>query len=55
MWAKVTSIGLKGMEGYRVNVEVGTYVGTDSFRIVGLPDAAVNAPMQLLPIRQHLF
>ncbi|WP_157081458.1 hypothetical protein [Neobacillus soli] len=25
MWAKVTSIGLKGMEGYRVNVEVGSY------------------------------
>jgi magnesium chelatase family protein len=42
MWAKVTSIGLKGMEGYRVNLEVGTYVGMDSFRIVGLPDAAVK-------------
>lgn len=43
MWARVTSVGLKGMEGYRMNVEVGTYVGTDSFKIVGLPDAAVNA------------
>ncbi|MDQ0199100.1 YifB family Mg chelatase-like AAA ATPase [Neobacillus ginsengisoli] len=42
MWAKVTSIGLKGMEGYRVNVEVGSYVGADSFKIVGLPDAAVK-------------
>ena len=42
MWARVTSIGLKGMEGYRVNVEVGTYVGNDSFKIVGLPDAAVK-------------
>jgi magnesium chelatase family protein len=42
MWAKVTSIGLKGMEGYRINVEVGTYVGNDSFKIVGLPDAAVK-------------
>jgi magnesium chelatase family protein len=31
MWARVTSIGLKGMDGYRVNVEVGTYVGNDSF------------------------
>ncbi|MGF6953822.1 magnesium chelatase family protein [Neobacillus sp. B4I6] len=42
MWAKVTSIGLKGMEGYRVYVEVGSYVGNDSFKIVGLPDAAVK-------------
>jgi hypothetical protein len=36
MWARVTSIGLKGMDGYRVSVEVGTYVGNDSFKIVGL-------------------
>ncbi len=42
MWARVTSIGLKGMEGYRINVEVSTYVGNDSFKIVGLPDAAVK-------------
>jgi magnesium chelatase family protein len=42
MWAKVISVGLKGMEGYRVNVEVGSYVGNDYFKIVGLPDAAVK-------------
>ncbi|KLT16606.1 YifB family Mg chelatase-like AAA ATPase [Neobacillus vireti] len=30
------------MEGYRVNVEVGSYVGNDFFKIVGLPDAAVK-------------
>ncbi|NYE03589.1 putative ATPase with chaperone activity [Bacillus niacini] len=42
MCAKVTSIGLKGMEGYRLNVEVKTFVGNDSIRIVGLPDAAVK-------------
>jgi magnesium chelatase family protein len=42
MCATVTSIGLKGMEGYRVNVEVMSFVGTDSIRIVGLPDAAVK-------------
>ena len=42
MWARVTSIGLKGMDGYRVSVEVGTYVGNDSFKIVGLPDTAVK-------------
>ena len=42
MCAKVTSIGLKGMEGYRLNVEVKTFVGNDSIRILGLPDAAVK-------------
>jgi magnesium chelatase family protein len=42
MCAKVTSIGLKGMDGYRLNVEVKTFVGNDSIRIVGLPDAAVK-------------
>jgi magnesium chelatase family protein len=42
MCAKVTSIGLKGMEGYRLNVEVKTFVGNDSIRIVGLPDTAVK-------------
>lgn len=42
MCAKVTSIGLKGMEGYRVQVEVKTFVGLDSIRIVGLPDTAVK-------------
>ncbi|MEH7272316.1 magnesium chelatase domain-containing protein [Neobacillus vireti] len=30
------------MEGYRVNVEVKTFVGNDSILIVGLPDAAVK-------------
>ncbi|WP_419955609.1 magnesium chelatase domain-containing protein [Neobacillus niacini] len=42
MCAKVTSIGLKGLEGYRLNVEVKTFVGNDGIRIVGLPDAAVK-------------
>jgi magnesium chelatase family protein len=42
MCAKVTSIGLKGMEGYRLNVEVKTFVGNDCIKIVGLPDAAVK-------------
>jgi magnesium chelatase family protein len=60
MWAKVTSIGLKGMAGYRVNVEVNSYVGNDSFKIVGLPDAAVkeakeriNAALRSLGYIQH--
>ncbi|WP_082193081.1 YifB family Mg chelatase-like AAA ATPase [Bacillus rubiinfantis] len=42
MWACVTSIGLKGMDGYRLHVEVSTRVGPDSFKIVGLPDTAVK-------------
>ncbi|MDR6998877.1 ATP-binding protein [Neobacillus niacini] len=42
MCAKVTNIGLKGLEGYVVNVEVGAFVGNDSIKIVGLPDAAVK-------------
>jgi hypothetical protein len=39
---KVTSIGLKGMEGYRVNVEVKAIGGVESIVIVGLPDASVK-------------
>jgi magnesium chelatase family protein len=42
MSAKVTSIGLKGMEGYRVYVEVKSLAGVDSIVIVGLPDASVK-------------
>lgn len=53
MWAKVTSIGLKGMEGYRINVEAGTYFGTDSFKIVGLPDAAVKESKERIIAALH--
>jgi magnesium chelatase family protein len=53
MWAKVTSIGLKGMEGYRLNVEAGTYVGTNSFKIVGLPDAAVKESKERIIAALH--
>ncbi|MFZ7942515.1 YifB family Mg chelatase-like AAA ATPase [Neobacillus sp. 19] len=42
MTKKVTSIGLKGMEGYRVQVEVRIRQGTESMVIVGLPDASVK-------------
>lgn len=38
----VTSIGLKGMEGYRVQVEVQMIPGVESVNIVGLPDASVK-------------
>jgi len=42
MTVKVTSIGLKGLEGYRVQVEVRIFHDTESMVIVGLPDASVK-------------
>ncbi|MGG1686632.1 YifB family Mg chelatase-like AAA ATPase [Pseudalkalibacillus sp. NRS-1564] len=42
MSAKVTSIGLKGLEGYRVQVEVQVTEGIETVIIVGLPDASVK-------------
>jgi magnesium chelatase family protein len=42
MTKKITSIGLKGMEGYRVNVEARALGGVETIVIVGLPDAAVK-------------
>jgi magnesium chelatase family protein len=38
----VTSIGLKGIEGYKVTVEVELLDGVESMTIVGLPGAAVK-------------
>ncbi|MUV37155.1 uncharacterized protein JNUCC1_00961 [Lentibacillus sp. JNUCC-1] len=38
----VSSIGLKGMEGYRVQVEVQLLPGVEGICIVGLPDASVK-------------
>ncbi|WP_312093665.1 YifB family Mg chelatase-like AAA ATPase [Niallia sp.] len=42
MTVKVSSIGLKGLEGYRVQVEVWISQNTESMVIVGLPDASVK-------------
>lgn len=42
MTVNVSSIGLKGLEGYRVQVEVQMSRGTESMVIVGLPDASVK-------------
>ena len=42
MTIKVSSIGLKGLEGYRVQVEVQVSKGKESMVIVGLPDASVK-------------
>jgi predicted ATPase with chaperone activity len=38
----VSSIGLKGIEGYCVQVEVLLLPGTEGVSIVGLPDASVK-------------
>lgn len=42
MTVKVSSIGLKGIEGYLVQVEVRITPGTESVVVVGLPDASVK-------------
>ncbi|CQR46248.1 Competence protein ComM [Paraliobacillus sp. PM-2] len=42
MVTKVSSIGLRGMEGYRIQVEVHVMEGQPSFTIIGLPDLAVK-------------
>jgi magnesium chelatase family protein len=42
MTVKVSSIGLKGLEGYRVQVEVKIAPATESMIIIGLPDASVK-------------
>ncbi|MBM4760908.1 magnesium chelatase domain-containing protein [Bacillus sp. B15-48] len=42
MTANLTSVGLKGLEGYRITVEVLTMNGASKIKIVGLPDASVN-------------
>jgi magnesium chelatase family protein len=50
---KVTSIGLKGMEGYRVNVEVKALGGVESIVIVGLPDASVKESKDRITAALH--
>jgi magnesium chelatase family protein len=42
MTVKISSIGLKGMEGYQVQVQVKISTATESMVIVGLPDASVK-------------
>jgi magnesium chelatase family protein len=42
MSVKITSIGLKGLEGYQVQVEVHVVEGIESIVIVGLPDVSVK-------------
>lgn len=42
MTVKIYSIGLKGLEGYRVQVQVQVSEGKESMVIVGLPDTSVK-------------
>lgn len=42
MTVKISSIGLKGLEGYRVQVQVQVSKGKESMVIVGLPDISVK-------------
>ena len=42
MFCSVLSMGISGIEGYMVTVEVDCQRGIDAFELVGLPDAAVR-------------
>jgi hypothetical protein len=43
--SSVMTVGLNGMDGYRVKVEVNTRTDKESFVIVGLPDALIPVPV----------
>jgi hypothetical protein len=53
MSAKVTCIGLKGLEGYKVTVEVQAVPGLNSIIIVGLPDTSVKESKQRITAAFH--
>ncbi|MDE5413984.1 magnesium chelatase domain-containing protein [Alkalihalobacterium chitinilyticum] len=53
MSAKVNSIGLKGLEGYLVQVEVEVMEGVESVIIVGLPDASVKESRERVSAAMH--
>ena len=42
MYAKVTSLGLFGLDAYPIETEADTAGGLPAFELVGLPDAAVS-------------
>ncbi|MFC5734310.1 magnesium chelatase domain-containing protein [Cytobacillus gottheilii] len=42
MTTKISSVGLRGLEGYHVQVEVQMSPGIGNMIIVGLPDASVK-------------
>lgn len=49
----ITTIGLKGLEGYRIQVEVQAQLGMDSITIVGLPDASVRESKRRVAAALH--
>jgi magnesium chelatase family protein len=51
--AKVNSIGLKGLDGYLVQVEVQVKQGLESMVVVGLPDASVKESKQRVSAALH--
>ncbi|UCZ52930.1 YifB family Mg chelatase-like AAA ATPase [Bacillus shivajii] len=53
MSSKVNSIGLKGLEGYIVQVEVQVMDGMESVVIVGLPDASVKESKERVSAALH--
>ncbi|MBN8209859.1 YifB family Mg chelatase-like AAA ATPase [Bacillus sp. NTK071] len=53
MSSNVTSIGLRGLEGYRVRVEVQAIDGMDAIVIVGLPDASVKESKERVAAALH--
>ncbi len=53
MSSSVTGIGLKGMEGFRVSVEVEAVNGINSMVIVGLPDASVKESKERISAAFH--
>lgn len=53
MFSKVTSIGLFGMESYRVEVEADISGGLPRFDIVGLPDTAVSESRERVRSAMH--
>ncbi len=42
MFSKISSFGLTGLKGYKIDVEVDLNIGLPSYDIVGLPDVAVK-------------
>ncbi|XJZ26982.1 YifB family Mg chelatase-like AAA ATPase [Bacillota bacterium Lsc_1132] len=53
MASHVIGIGLKGLEGYRVSVEVEAVNGINSMVIVGLPDASVRESKERISAAFH--
>jgi magnesium chelatase family protein len=49
------SVGLKGLEGYRVQVEVQEVPGVTAMVIVGLPDASVKEAKERVSAALYSF